>query len=171
MLRFKSLLSSIFIKILMQYYHLADTFARGFEDAYSALRRLEDSKADNGRIPTIEERMQLSYDIFKIDNNEMARVLTIIESTCPNALSKKASADEVLINLDALTPQCFHEVNSFTLSCLLSSGAKGRGKKRPAASTASASASASGNNNASAPGLAGLPAPGLAAKAGGKKSK
>ena len=38
--------------------------------------RLEDSKADNGRIPTIEERLQLSYDIFKIDNTEMARVLT-----------------------------------------------------------------------------------------------
>ena len=59
-----------------QFYHLAGTFSRGFEEAYSALMRLEDSKADNGRIPTIEERLQLSYDIFKIDNTEMARVLT-----------------------------------------------------------------------------------------------
>jgi hypothetical protein len=33
--------------------------------------------------------MQLSYDIFKIDNTEMARVLTIIEASCPNALSRK----------------------------------------------------------------------------------
>lgn len=51
-----------------EYYHLADTFARSFEDAFSALRRLEDSKSDNGRIPSVDERMQLSYDIFKIDS-------------------------------------------------------------------------------------------------------
>ena len=62
--------------VVQQFYHLAGTFSRGFEEAYSALMRLEDSKADNGRIPTIEERLQLSYDIFKIDNAEMARVLT-----------------------------------------------------------------------------------------------
>ena len=46
-------------------------------------------QADNGRIPSVEERMQLSYDIFKIDNTEMARVLTIIETSCPSALSRK----------------------------------------------------------------------------------
>ena len=51
--------------------------------------RFESSKADNGRIPSVEERMQLSYDIFKIDNTEMARVLTIIETSCPSALTKK----------------------------------------------------------------------------------
>ena len=51
--------------------------------------RFESSKADNGRIPSVEERMQLSYDIFKIDNTEMARVLTIIETSCPSALKKK----------------------------------------------------------------------------------
>ena len=68
---------------------MAGTLARGFEEAYSTLLRLEDSKADNGRIPTVDERMQLSYDIFKIDNTEMARVLTIIETACPSALSRK----------------------------------------------------------------------------------
>lgn len=41
----------------------------------------------------------------------------------------QAAADEVLINLDALTPRCFHDVNSFTLSCLIGGGIKK--KKRP----------------------------------------
>ncbi len=84
------------------------------------------------RIPTVEEKMQLSYDIFKIANNEMAKVLTMIETTCPNGLSRKVSADEVLINFDALTPRCFHEVNSFIQSALLNSGGnkKGGSKKK-----------------------------------------
>lgn len=103
---------------------------------------MEDSKADNGRIPTIEERMQLSYDIFKIENTEMARVLTIIESTCPNALSRKTSGDEILINLDALTPTCFHEVNAFTMNCLLSGGTK-KNKKRPNEGVSASSSSSS----------------------------
>ena len=55
---------------------------------------------------------KLSHDIFKIENTEMARVLTIIESDSPNALSRKSTGDEVLINLDALTPSCFHEVRA-----------------------------------------------------------
>jgi hypothetical protein len=60
----------------------------------------------------------------------MARVLTMIETTCPSALSKKVSTDEVMINFDALTPRCFHDVNSFVLACFLHiSGAK-KGKKR-----------------------------------------
>ena len=46
-----------------------------------------------------------------------------------STLPLQAAADEVLINLDALAPKCFHEVNSFTLSCLIGGGVKK--KKRP----------------------------------------
>ena len=74
LLTFRTMIPQLLV--VPKFYHLAGTFSRGFEEAYSALMRLEDSKADNGRIPTIEERLQLSYDIFKIDNTEMARVLT-----------------------------------------------------------------------------------------------
>eukprot|EP01034_Spumella_vulgaris_P026030 gene26030-32556_t len=112
-----------------EYYHIADKFAKGFEESYAALKRMEDSKSDVDRIPTVEEKMQLSYDIFKIANNEMARVLTIIETSCPSGLSRKASVDEVLINFDALTPRCFHEVNTFVLSCLLNTSNNKKGKK------------------------------------------
>jgi hypothetical protein len=110
-----------------EYYHLAEQFSVGFENAFSALRRLDDSKKDMERLPTLEERMQLSYDLFKLDNNEMCRVFTMIEASCPNALCRKSSLDEVLINLDALNPRCFHEVNAFTMQCVLNSSG---GKKR-----------------------------------------
>ena len=59
-----------FFFFCMQYYHLADKFARGFEEAYLALRRMEDSKADLERIPSVDEKLQLSYDIFKVRREE-----------------------------------------------------------------------------------------------------
>lgn len=111
-------------------------FAKAFEDAYAALHKLEGSR-DVNRVPSLEERMQLSYDIFKIDNIEMGRVLTIIEKVCPSAISRKVSLDEVLINLDALTPPCFHEVNKFVCSCILQQ-AGNKKKKRPVLSEAAA---------------------------------
>ena len=113
-----------------EYYHLADRFAQAFESAYTALRKLDDSNNDSSRIPTIDEKMILSYDIFKIDNKEMAKVLTMIEVDCPEALSRKNSSDnDILVNFDALTPTCFHEVNKFVQSCVISNVA---GKKKPA---------------------------------------
>ena len=103
------------------YYHLADRFSKSFEDAYGALLRLEGGDKENkGRLPTAEERMQLSYDIFKIDNAEMGRTLTIIEDKCPSALVRKF--DEVLINFDALSADCFNEVNEFVCKQLVQNG-------------------------------------------------
>jgi hypothetical protein len=55
---------------------LADKFARGFEEAYTALRRLEDSKADLERIPSVDEKLQLSYDIFKVDSTRAMCIVT-----------------------------------------------------------------------------------------------
>ena len=54
----------------------------------------------------------------------------MIEHSCSYALSRKTSADEILINIDALTPALFHEVNLFIQSRLLAGG-KAKGKKRP----------------------------------------
>jgi len=112
------------------FYHLADTFSRAFEDAYAAIRKLSSSNQDLNRVPAVAERIALSYDIFKINNIEMARALTIIESESPNALVKKQ--DEVIINFDSITPNCFHTVNAFVSTCMIESGGNSKAKKRPA---------------------------------------
>lgn len=103
-----------------EYYHLADKFSRAFEEAYKAMRKLNDSRIDLNRVPTVDEKIQLSYDIFKISNADLAAVLSIIEDNCPYALSRTVSADEVLINFDALTPQCFHKVNEMVMNSIIS---------------------------------------------------
>ena len=36
-----------------EYYHLAEQFSVGFENAFSALRRVDDSKKDMERLPTL----------------------------------------------------------------------------------------------------------------------
>ena len=120
---------------------MADKFAKAFEESYSVFTRLNKDE-DMDRLPTVEERLRLSYDIFKIDNLEMAHALTIIEEDCEAALVRKP--DDLLINFDALKPRCFHRLNKFVCKALLESNTKKNKsvKKRPAdtpAATAAAS--------------------------------
>ncbi|RYH18449.1 hypothetical protein EON65_27195 [archaeon] len=113
-------------------YHIADKFSRAFEDAYKAVRKLGDSQLDMERVPNVDEKIQLSHDIFKIGNADLAYVMTIIEDACPYAMSRTSSADEVLINFDALTPKCFHTVTEYVMNAIINStgGKKTNNKKR-----------------------------------------
>lgn len=56
----------------------------------------------------------------------------------------------MLINLDALTPRCFHDVNSFTLSCLIGGGVKK--KKRPSSQVVGTADAAPQSGNPSSSG-------------------
>lgn len=115
-----------------EFYHLADRCARAFEEAYKAVRKISDSHQDADRVPSVDEKIQLSHDIFKISNGDLATVLTMVEDACPHALSRNLSADEVLINFDGLTPNCFHAVNDFVMNCIISLSTGKKAKKRKA---------------------------------------
>jgi len=71
---------------------------------------------DPCRIANVDERIKLSYEFFRIDNVELGKVLTIIEQICPIALNRRSSEDEVMINIDMLSPTCFLEINNFLAS-------------------------------------------------------
>ncbi len=115
-----------------KYYHLADRFSRGFEEAYKTIQTCTDSSVDcaNERVPSAEEKLQLTYDVFKISTIELARVLTMVEESCPFAISKKVATDEVLVNFDAIPAKVFHEIHSFVVACLASATSSKKGKKR-----------------------------------------
>jgi hypothetical protein len=50
-----------------EFYQLADIFAKKFEETYSELRSEYGLDAtDPDRIPSMDEKIKLSYDIFKI---------------------------------------------------------------------------------------------------------
>jgi hypothetical protein len=85
------------------FYHLALTFAKKFEDVFAQFRKMHKIAAasaekdtdvaiteeDLNRIPTLDERVQLSYDIFRINHIEMGQVLTFVEKNSPAAIAHK----------------------------------------------------------------------------------
>ena len=88
----------------------------------------------------MHERMQMTHDIFKLDSVEMAALLSMIEAQSPSALSRRAGYDEALINIDAMKASCYHEVNEFILSCLLSRGGAKKKRKSEGVVTAAGTA-------------------------------
>lgn len=126
-----------------EYYHLADRFSQAFEEAYAALRSLSqhmEGGEDENRTPTAEARIQLSYDIFKINNIDMAAALTLVEEKCPAALLRKQ--DEVMLNFDALSSPVFTELNKLVLNSLIHAGGHGKKRKAPAAAVLGAGSGA-----------------------------
>jgi len=88
------------------FYHLALTFAKKFEDVFAQFRKMHKIAAptaekeasasetpvveeDLNRIPSLDERVQLSYDIFRINHIEMGQVLTFIEKNSPSGIAHK----------------------------------------------------------------------------------
>jgi hypothetical protein len=132
-----------------EFYQLAETFAKKFEEKYLMLRKQHASSSDSitddvRRIPTLEERIQMSYDLFKLDHLQLARSLTIIESWSPNALVRKSTESDVCVNIDIMTPRCFNEVASYIRAC--KPELKNNKKKRPLPAP-SVSATSSGSSN------------------------
>lgn len=119
----------------LQFYHLAEKFSRSFEDAYRAIRKLEEGVLDPLRTPTLEEKLQLSHDIFKIGNFEIARVLTMLETDAPDAMALKRATEELLINFDAVPAKTFHEVNAYVLTCMATLTASKKGGNAGASSS------------------------------------
>ena len=109
-------------------YHLADKFGQSFEEAYTAYQKLHNTSGDKGRLPSMDERMTLSHDIFKIDNSEMAHAIGLIEKHCPSAIARRA--DEVILNFDAMSAECFHSLNEYVLGCQIDNGSAGKKRKK-----------------------------------------
>lgn len=132
----------------------------------TALMNLESSKRDRQRLPTNEERLRLSYDIFKINSIDLGRVLAMVEQACPGALSYKHNTEEVLLNFEEIDPTCFHEINIYTMECLLERKDRRRKHAQHDAvdSSGSARAGSAGSDIASRPGPSPGPGPGRGRK-------
>lgn len=141
-----------------EFYHLADAFAQRFEEAYARLRGFSNDEAaaeasttaeagddkknsvKNKRLPSLAERIAFSHDIFKLKSVEMAGLLTLIEDISPSAVKRRRAADEVLINVDAMDPECFHEASAYVVRHVPVGSLTGK-SKGPAETTGTSSAS------------------------------
>jgi hypothetical protein len=91
-------------------------------------------------LPIRDRQPWLSYDIFKINNIDMAAALTLVEEKCPAALLRKQ--DEVMLNFDALSSPVFTELNKLVLNSLIHAGGHGKKRKAPAAAVSGAGSGA-----------------------------
>lgn len=55
----------------------------------------EESQRDPSRIPSLPEKMQLSYDLFRLTNADLAELLRIVERSCASAVARRSHVEEV----------------------------------------------------------------------------
>jgi hypothetical protein len=110
---------------------LAKSFSRRFEDRYKKIKAEYDvgdesvaaspANSDKGSAtssrlsgpPNLDAKAQLASNIFLLSGLELAHVITTIENYCPQALEPTGGA-HVEINVDALDPRTFSELEKFT---------------------------------------------------------
>eukprot|EP00571_Detonula_confervacea_P015674 CAMPEP_0172310226 /NCGR_PEP_ID=MMETSP1058-20130122/11361_1 /TAXON_ID=83371 /ORGANISM="Detonula confervacea, Strain CCMP 353" /LENGTH=200 /DNA_ID=CAMNT_0013022997 /DNA_START=148 /DNA_END=747 /DNA_ORIENTATION=- len=110
------------------FYNLAQTMAKKFEEKFEKLCAANDVGGYSGEggiieEPTIEDKRAFAKCLYKISKEELGKVITDLETKSPKALIKNSAEDEVEINVDNITPLAFREVVDYVNSC----GAMGGG--------------------------------------------
>ena len=128
---------------------LASALSRKFEDRYRKIRSEyntgedmlsrgadggkmdeEDGDYDNGeaedRPPSLDEKTQFAGNLFKVGGDALGYIMQIIDVRCPVAIERNINGneDEMEINVDALDPQTFHELNTFVEEKVVAIGRK-----------------------------------------------
>eukprot|EP00545_Synedropsis_sp_CCMP1620_P005970 CAMPEP_0119006644 /NCGR_PEP_ID=MMETSP1176-20130426/2438_1 /TAXON_ID=265551 /ORGANISM="Synedropsis recta cf, Strain CCMP1620" /LENGTH=233 /DNA_ID=CAMNT_0006958595 /DNA_START=44 /DNA_END=745 /DNA_ORIENTATION=- len=106
---------------------LAKSFSRRFEDRFKKIKGeydvgedivtagKADSKAASGGATaiTLDSKAQLASKIFLLSGMELSHVVTTIENRCPKALEQVGDSTHIEINVDALDPRIFMDVEKY----------------------------------------------------------
>jgi hypothetical protein len=107
---------------------LAKSFSRRFEERFKKIKSEynvgEDmaaaGKADGGDTSgggttaiTLDSKAQLASKIFLLSGMELTHVMTTIEYRCPDALEQVGDSTHIEINVDALDPKVFMEIDKY----------------------------------------------------------
>mmetsp|Transcript_1305 Transcript_1305/g.3920 ORF Transcript_1305/g.3920 Transcript_1305/m.3920 type:complete len:207 (+) Transcript_1305:229-849(+) len=119
------------------FYNLADGFAKRFEDKFAKVKA-ENPGMDDGEepdhAPSLEEKTKFSHNIYRIKQDELGVLVEKLDAKCPDAIDKSTADDEIEINIDAIDPRTFHDLDRYVRQCLAQSNPKK--KKAGAASPA-----------------------------------
>ncbi|KAJ1458595.1 Bromodomain-containing protein [Pelagophyceae sp. CCMP2097] len=116
------------------FYNLADAFSKRFEEKFSKIKTEEaveepvEDKVDHA--PSLEEKTKFSHNIYKIKQEELGILVDKLDAKCPNAIQKAQNDDEIEINIDAIDPRTFHDLDRYVRQCISQSAPK---KKKRAA--------------------------------------
>jgi hypothetical protein len=72
----------------------------------------------NNRPPSVEDYLFWADSCFRLNHEELGKVLNLLDNICPSALSKDTQSNEVLVNIDLLSTSAYHESLSLISSFL-----------------------------------------------------
>lgn len=71
------------------FYNLADTFSRRFEDKFVKIKVEEQTVEDDvDHAPSHEEKIRFSHNIYKIKQEELGQLVEKLEEKCGEAMDK-----------------------------------------------------------------------------------
>jgi len=116
------------------FYNLAETFSKRFEDKYLKIKAEEPAVEEEvDHAPSHEDKIRFSHNIYKIKQEELGQLVEKLEEKCSEAMDKSTNDDEIEINIDAIDPKTFHELDRFVRQCIAL--AQPKKKKKTAASS------------------------------------
>ena len=71
------------------------------------------------KAPSMQEKTKFSTNLFSIASDELGKVVTILDEKCEICIDK-TDPDEIEINIDAIDPKVFREVETFVKQCISS---------------------------------------------------
>jgi len=115
------------------FYNLASALSKKFEERFKKLVKEagvsapSSSKAKKTGEPSIEEKRDFAKSLYKISKEELGKIISDLDSKCPESLTRNQAEDEVHIMVDNISATVFHEISAYASSC--ASDASGRKKK------------------------------------------
>jgi hypothetical protein len=101
-------------------YVKAKTLSEAFEAQWGTYR-----KNDAQRPATQTEFTEFAEKCYRLDPDELGRLMTFLEKNCPSALVKKKDTSEVEVNVDLISGKAFREADKFVnqrLAAVLADG-------------------------------------------------
>ena len=91
--------------------------AKSLSDFFESQRSMHASE-DAERPPTNEQMQQWAENCHKIGQDELGKMLSVLESACPQSLLKRHDVNEVEVNVDLIGGKAFREVSDFVANLL-----------------------------------------------------
>ena len=70
-----------------------------------------DEAPETDHAPSLEEKTKFSHNIYKIKQEELGSLVDKLDAKCPGAIQKATNDDEIEINIDAIDPRTFHDLD------------------------------------------------------------
>lgn len=75
--------------------------------------KIPSSSSSGGKVITMDRRSKFSEKIFRLNGMELGHVITTLELKCPQALQEVDDIAQMEINVDAIPPSTFSELETY----------------------------------------------------------